>query len=168
MSKPKAGRPAFYKTPEELQAAVDRYFDSCKGTPVFDKRGLPVMIRPGVQKMAGEIPPTLAGLSHFLGYRDRQQFTRQRRRSVEFANVVALARLRVENYAESRLYDLDGYKGAAFVLKMCFGWQSDDPEPEQLPDVNVVIREPATEEAPQDAPTGDQGARVLLNVELMN
>ena len=126
MSKSKMGRPALYPTPEELQAAVDRYFDSCKGEPVFDETGAPVMLRPGVQKTIGKRPPTMAGLSLSLGFKDRRQFTYQKNRGAEFADVVALARLRVEMAVEERLFDAQGYSGAAFMLRTFFGWGKED------------------------------------------
>lgn len=126
MSKSKMGRPAFYKTPEELQTAVDRYFDSCKGEPVYDENGRPVVLSNGKLKRIGEKPPSMAGLSLSLGYKDRHQFTQQKYRNEEFARIVAVARLRIEQYAEERLFDAQGYSGAAFMLRNCFGWGKED------------------------------------------
>lgn len=144
----KMGRPPFYKTPEELRAAVDRFFESCEGTPVYDADGLPVMTRTGAQKMAGEIPPTISGLSLALGFRDRHTFTEQGKRSAAFMEVVQYARLRCEAYNEARLYDPETYRGAAFMLQACFGWGK-EKEPPTLPAVAVkVIDAPAAAAAP--------------------
>lgn len=40
----------------------------------------------------------------------------------EYRYVIGRARLRVENYAETRLFDRDGYSGVAFILKIAFNW----------------------------------------------
>ena len=121
--KTKKGRPPLYETPEQLQAAVDEYFNMCRGVPLYDKHGYPVMKRNGRQIRKGETPPTISGLSYYLGFKNRKQFTRQKKRSAGFRDVVSLARLRVENYWEESLYDMDSYRGAAFMLSMCFGWR---------------------------------------------
>lgn len=70
-------RPCLYETAEELQAAVDQYFIECKGKP------------------------TLSGLSHYLGFKNRQSFTRQKKQGWDFAGVVAIARMRCEMQADS-------------------------------------------------------------------
>lgn len=163
----KMGRPPFYGTPEELQAAVNRYFESCKGTPVFDENGLPVMTRAGTQKMTGETPPTITGLSRFLGFKDRHCFTRQRVRGAAFSEVVAIARLRVEAYTEARLFDPDAYKGAAFMLRTCFGWGKEEEPPAASPGVQVVIEAPAPDADPAPA-AGDLSPHTYTNIELYN
>lgn len=133
----KTGRPPFYKTPEELRAAVNRYFESCAGLPVYDADGLPVLTKDGEQVRAGETPPTMSGLSLALGFKDRHTFSEQAKRGAAFREVVQLARLRVENYAERRLYNPQSYRGAAFVLQACFGWQqkADTAAP---PEVRII------------------------------
>ena len=149
----KMGRPPFYKTPEELQAAVDRYFESCKGTPVFGADGLPVTTRTGAQKMAGEIPPTISGLSLALGFKDRHTFTEQGKRSAAFLEVVNIARLRVEAHNEARLFDPASYRGAAFILQACFGWGKEkEPETPPAVAVNVIEAPPADTAAAADDP----------------
>lgn len=121
-SRKRAGRPPRYETPESLQDAVERYFLHCMGTPVFDADGLPVVTRAGRQKVNGAIPLTISGLSAFLGFRDRHSFSMQAKRGAGFFKVVSIARLRIEAYAEERLYDPNSYNGAAFLLLRAFGW----------------------------------------------
>jgi len=167
----KMGRPPFYKTPDELRAAVDLFFESCKGTPVYDADGLPVTTRTGAQKMAGEIPPTISGLSLALGFKDRHTFTEQGKRSAAFLEVVQYARLRVEAYTEARLYDPASYRGAAFMLQACFGWGK-EKEPDALPAVAVkVIEAPPAETAAAAAPAADDPAMLPahgISIELLN
>lgn len=131
MSKRNRGRPPKYKTPDALRAAVDRYFESCAGVPGTDADGLPVMI--------GETPPTICGLSLALGFKDRRMFTEQRKRGPAFLEVVQYARLRVEEYAERRLYDPESFRGAAFVLQSCFGWGK-ATAPDALPEVRLIVQ----------------------------
>lgn len=69
--KNKCGRHPFYRTPEEMQEKIDRYFEECKGevlviegSPVFDKYGQPIIINAR--------PPTITGLAFALGFVSRQ------------------------------------------------------------------------------------------------
>ena len=41
------GRPPKYKTAEEMQAAIDAYFESCKGEPIIGGDGQPIMDKYG-------------------------------------------------------------------------------------------------------------------------
>lgn len=165
-SKKKPGRRPLYETPEQLQEAVDRYFESIKGKPLFDKKGQPVTDRHGVQKTDGK-PPTITGLSRFLGFQDRQTFTRQGNRSSAFNDVVSEARLRIEDFWECALYDGDTYQGAVFMLTMCFGWREgtmEDPLPSGCPLVQIINAPP---KKPEDG-TGEMMAVHTLNINLMN
>lgn len=165
-SKKKSGRRPLYETPEQLQEAVDRYFESIKGKPLFDKKGQPVTDRHGVQKTDGK-PPTMTGLSRFLGFKDRQTFTRQGNRSSVFNDVVSEARLRIEDFWEQALYNGDTYQGAVFMLTMCFGWRKNampDPLPDGVPLVQIINR--PMERAEDE--TGEKMAVHTLNINLLN
>ena len=164
------GRPAFYKTPEALQAAVDRYFDSCKGTPVFDRNGAPVMLRAGVQKKIGEIPPTISGLAAALGFADRHTFSAQAKRGTAWLEVVRYGRLRIEASAEERLYDPQSYRGAAFVLENCFGWNASKEQPAVFPKVQIKIVDLVDTPA-DDPPEPEQGKQIPAHnarIDLLN
>ena len=140
--KGKRGRPPLYKTPEELQAAVDRYFESCKGVPAFDKDGMPITNRSGLQRYTGGKPPTLSGLALFLGYKNRQTFTRQKNRNEEFRDIVLTAHLRCEEFWERALMDESSYDGASFILLTAFGWSKKKIEDVTQPGiVHIVNRE---------------------------
>lgn len=117
-----------YADPEELRKRVEEYFESCmgmkyyKGKPMFDIDGNPIH---------GQIRPfTLSGLSRYLG------ICRNTLKSYEFKSKAGLippeyyeiiqeARMRVQEYAEERLYDKDGSTGARFVLEAGFGWMTE-------------------------------------------
>lgn len=116
-------RKPLYDTPEELQAAVDAYFRHCAGVPVFDSDGFPVKDAHGREVRKGAIPPTVTGLSLFLGFASRKGLHRQGERGPEWRFVVQRARARCELYTEERLYYCDTYKGAAYMLIRAFGWR---------------------------------------------
>lgn len=122
MEKRKRGRPAFYATPADLQRKVDEYFDDCAGELIVGNDGAPVLDRQGKPQYRGRHPPTMTGLAVYCGFTNRSLFARQKKRGHGFAAVVEQARLRVEQYAEMRLYDSDGYRGAVFTLQVNFGW----------------------------------------------
>lgn len=114
-----------YQTPEELQQKVDEYFKSCEGyryyqgKPMYDAKGRP---------LKGQIEPyTISGLSRYLGIQPQTllRYQIQARAGFiepEFVDIIEDAKLRIQEYAEKRLYDRDGSSGARFVLEAGFGW----------------------------------------------
>jgi hypothetical protein len=118
------GRLAF-SSAEELQAAVDQYFDSC-------------LVIGEVDEESGDLPafkilrpPTLVGLSAALGI-NRRTLLRYGDKG-ELSHVVSRARERVEEFAEMMLYSKEGHRGAAFTLAVNFGWgREDDDGPDDL------------------------------------
>lgn len=116
-----------YATAQELKEKIDEYFNSCygskyyKGRLVFDADGNPAI---------GQVEPfTISGLARHLGIsRDtlKQYETRALMGEIpyDYAEVVRDARMRVQEYAEKRLYDKEGSAGARFVLEAGFGWMT--------------------------------------------
>ena len=122
MSENKVGRPATYKTVEEMQVRIDAYFNSCYGEYVrddegnleTDKHGFPVMTKPR--------PLTITGLALALGFSGRQALLNYEDKP-EFMDTIKRAKSRIEQYAEERLFDKDGVNGAKFNLSNNFkGW----------------------------------------------
>lgn len=118
----KRGRPLKYKTKEELQTAIDKYFKDCDGEmlkdadgqTIFDKFGQPVFIHVK--------PPTVTGLALALGFSTRLSLINYQGRK-EFMNTITRAKSYIEAYAEGRLFDRDGVNGAKFSLSNNFkGW----------------------------------------------
>ena len=129
------------KTPEQLQALVDAYFEECAGVATRTKDGNLVVNEYG--RVCYDIaphPPTMAGLSYFCGFAYQEGFGRQKRRGAAFKAVVDRARLRVENYLETALYDRNSISGAKFNLICNFGWNAKDDEPEPA-GINIIIRQ---------------------------
>lgn len=90
----KTGRPAKYNSAEELQKAIDTYWE-------------------------GTDRPTITGLALHLGFESRQSFY-DYEKSGEFSYIIKRARLNVESVYESNLHSGNA-AGSIFALKN-FGW----------------------------------------------
>ena len=88
--KSKGGRPLLFKTPDELQEAVDAYFDN-------------------------ELRPTLAGLAVHIGVGRKTLYNYDKRD--EFLHIIKKAREKVEAIYESRLIYEQSPTGVIFALK---------------------------------------------------
>lgn len=93
-----AGTPR-YKTAAEMQAKIDEYFTERDGRPI-----------------------TLSGLALHLGFLSRQSLLNYKHKNKAFLDTITRAKLRCESYAEERLFDRDGQRGAEFSLRCNFGW----------------------------------------------
>lgn len=115
-------RPLKYKTVDELQAAIDQYFNACKGEVLLDDKGSVVTDKHGRPIIIDAEPPTVTGLAFALGFSSRQSLLNYQGRKA-FLDTITRAKLRCEAYAEGRLYDRDGSRGAEFSLKYNFRWE---------------------------------------------
>lgn len=94
-------RPLKYKTVQELEAAIDDYFERRHGVAV---------------------PPTVAGLALWLGFEDRQSIYDYKDRPA-FSCTIKKAIMRIEEFAETQLLSGEGSStGAIFWLKN-HGWK---------------------------------------------
>lgn len=109
------GRPLTYATPEDMQNAIDAYFDDCKGKLAHDSEGQPIVTKLGYLYEIPPKPPTVTGLALALGFNSRTSLLNYQDKK-EFMNTVTRAKAKVEEYAESRLFDKDGANGAKFSL----------------------------------------------------
>lgn len=118
-----AGRPPRYKTVEEMQAKIDAYFIACAGEPLLDETGTAVTDKYGELVIIGAHPPTVTGLALALGFTGRQALLNYQAKK-QFMDTITRAKSRCEEYAESRLYDRDGARGAQFSLEHNFRWNT--------------------------------------------
>ena len=116
-------RPLKYKTVDELQAAIDQYFEDCKGKPRLGEYGSAVTDKHGNPIIVDSKPPTITGLALALGFTNRQTLLNYQGKK-QFLDTITRAKARCEEYAESRLYDRDGANGAQFSLKYNFRWDA--------------------------------------------
>lgn len=93
-----AGRPPFYKTPEELKKKADEYFE----------------LRDAMNK-----PYTITGLTLHLGFESRQSFYRYEK-DAKFSYTIKSLRTKVENSYEENLHG-NNVTGSIFALKN-MGW----------------------------------------------
>ena len=125
------GRPPMYKSKEEIQEKIDKYFEKCEGKVLEDKDGNPILNKYGGVIIIGSKPPTVTGLALALGFSTRQSLLNYQAQD-EFLDTITRAKSRVEQYAEERLFDRDGSNGAQFSLKNNFkGWNADKKEENQ-------------------------------------
>lgn len=132
---PSKGMARKFVSPEHLQCMVAEYFESCNG-PLIDKWGQLVYDRQGNLVKVQVKPYTVSGLSLYLGI-STQTFRKYKSGQIDdilsemraetddtltFARVLHRAKQTIEAYAESRLYDKDGQRGAQFVLDCQFNW----------------------------------------------
>lgn len=121
-SENKVGRPATYKTVEEMQEKIDAYFNSCMGEYITDEEGNLMTDKLGFPVMSKPRPLTITGLALALGFSGRQSLLNYEDKE-EFMDTIRRAKSRIEQYAEERLFDKDGVNGAKFNLSNNFkGW----------------------------------------------
>lgn len=71
----------------------------------------------------GEGKPTIAGISYYLGFADKESFSSQAKRGPDWAHTVARARLRIESWLEGKLSDKNYATGGLIMaLKNNYGW----------------------------------------------
>ena len=121
------GRPRKFQSVEEMQVAIDAYFEKC------DARMVEVVVREGKNSHIEEIndpaPYTVTGLARELGI-DRRTLLRYETEDRkdefgdEFRPTIKAARERVQENLEFRLYDGHGYgPGNIFGLKNNYDWR---------------------------------------------
>lgn len=129
-----------FNSPEEMQEKIDAYFADCKGEVVTDKCGEPILNKYGEPVILGAKPLTVTGLALALGFTTRQALLNYQARG-EFRQIIETAKLKIENYAEMRLYDKDGCNGARFNLQNNFrAWDADKPQDngKKAPAINII------------------------------
>ena len=145
-------RPKIYDTPKKMQKAIDKYFEDCQGKPLKDEKGNVLTSKNGNPILMGARAPTVTGLALALGFNSRQALLNYQARP-EFNDTITRAKTRCEEYAESRLYDRDGARGAEFSLKYNFKWEdpktSAPPEdPDEADPLSKSLKELAKELEP--------------------
>ena len=68
-----------------------------------------------------------------MGFNSRNTLLEYQKKP-EFKDTITRAKTKIEAYAESRLYDKDGVRGAEFTLRCNYGWRDKQ-------DINLKIVE---------------------------
>ena len=148
-----------FPTPELMQEAIDRYFEDCKGEQVTDAEGNPLFNKFGEPIFVGSKPLTVTGLALALGLSSRRALLDYQGRG-KYKEIVEAAKLRIENYAEMRLYDKDGWNGAKFNLQNNFRhWDADRAaqDDKKGPAINIICDIPRVS---AKAPDGEPGMSI--------
>ena len=104
------GNPPLYETAEDLQKAINDYFNtSCDKKTLYTKEGIPYEVE----------APTISGLCYFLGYASRQSFYDLEKHE-RYSYTIKKARLFIEKIYEQELR-FGNTTGAIFALKN-MGW----------------------------------------------
>ena len=120
------GRPLKYKTVEELERLMDKYFLSCWkqkidmfGNPIFvkDSRGKKTKTKVMVQSE----PYTITDLATAIGM-NRQMLIEYEKKD-EFGDTIKRAKQLCHGYAERQLFIGKNPTGAIFNLKNNYGWR---------------------------------------------
>lgn len=135
---------------------MDAYFQSCRGSPLYDQEGNPALDKQGLPIMVGATPPTVSGLALALGFLGRRELLHYRGKK-KYRETVERAKLRVEEYCESQLFDKDRRQGAEFALRSNFQWGQETEEGRKKPEdsgggviLMPEIREESQDRAPQE------------------
>jgi hypothetical protein len=122
-----AGKKAKYGTPQEMQKKIDEYFSKYENRePLTDSKGKVLQDKDGNIVYKGGMP-TSSGLALYLGFTSRCSLFDYAQKPT-FADVIRLAKLRLEAFWEP-LLATKNYQGAKyFCSNMNDGWQ----EPEAL------------------------------------
>jgi hypothetical protein len=134
------GRPTAYKTPETLQAAIDKYMSDKGYQPVITKNAETGKNEYATDKYGRTAytnnPPTTAGLAHYLGYASRQSLYDKAKTDDSFSYVIKRVILFIEAYHEANLSLRDKPTGSIFWLKN-HQW-TDKQEIEHSGSVNII------------------------------
>ena len=136
------GRPPKYKNVEEIEDKIEQYFAICEGEPLLDNEGKPVVNKYGYPCwIKPPKPPTVTGLALALGFTTRLSLLNYQDKK-EFMNTITRAKSKIEEYAESRLFDRDGSNGAQFSLRNNFkGWNGEqEKSQDEMEKLDEIIR----------------------------
>ena len=136
------GRPPKYKNVEEIEEKIEQYFAICEGEPLLDNEGKPVVNKYGYPCwIKPPKPPTVTGLALALGFTTRLSLLNYQDKK-EFMNTITRAKTKIEEYAESRLFDRDGSNGAQFSLRNNFkGWNGEqEKSQDEMKKLDEIIR----------------------------
>lgn len=125
------GEKMAFNSPEELEIAVNDYFQSCY-TYKLDKNGNIMYDRNGEPIKYLSKPFTISGLAYHIGISTKtfnrycsgvfDAGTEDLPGSKSYKKILVRARQKVESFAEENLYNKNAQLGARFVLDAAFGW----------------------------------------------
>ena len=104
-----------YRSVDELEKAIDEYFELCSGKPLRDDDGVILLDKNGNPRYI-EVPepPTIEGLALHLDV--TPQTISNYAKNEDYFDAINRARIRCLAYISKRSMDKDGVQGAKFML----------------------------------------------------
>jgi len=118
-----------YTSPKKLEKAINSYFKG-KSSPILDKNGN--VIRDELDRPIYTVvqPYTITGLAHSLKLSSREELYGFK--DPKMQALVNRAILKIEEYAEEKLFFKDSISGAKLFLEVNFNrWQIQPPKEEK-------------------------------------
>ena len=122
-------------TLNELKRRIDDYFKS-RLAPVTDKNGIPLTDEDGkiIQKIV--LPYTLTGLALAVGCESREELLSFD--NPDMARFVKMSIMKVEEYAEERLFSKEAFSGVKLFLSVNFDrWRDGTDTSDELDGYNI-------------------------------
>lgn len=126
------GRPLKFKTIQELEEKIEKYFSDCNG------REKDVILKNGqIAKICEPRPYTITGLALALDtsretlldyeetYANRGETEEEKEYWQSFSDAIKKAKLRCQNYAEEQLFSGKQATGSIFNLKNNYKWKDE-------------------------------------------
>lgn len=122
-------------SPQQLQKKIDAYFESCIGY-LYDWKTHEILVDKDGNYERGLVKPyTTTGLAMAIGV-NRSMLLGYSEDEINalgvpmdddyegptYGEIVRLARDRIQEFAETKLYERDGFNGGKFVLDTSFNW----------------------------------------------
>lgn len=151
-TKSKGGRPRKFQDLEELQAAIDAYFDSCYAEVIVkDKDGHACIDEDGtvMREMQQVEPFTITGLALALDtsretLMDVENSNGPYSEDKRYSDAIKKAKLRCQQYAERHMFQARNPAGAIFALKN-YGWRDTQDINHTLDGLEIVVGLPKPE-----------------------
>lgn len=122
-------RPRRWKKVDDMQKAIDAYFESCKTEFLRDDDGQIVRNSKGDAIILSQRRPTVAGLALALGFCSRQSLLNYLQRDDDdnkpFVDTITRAKLQIEDATAQAAFERDSARGACFLLQNGFGYREE-------------------------------------------
>jgi hypothetical protein len=112
----KRGRPPKFKNPQDLEAKIKEYFDSCWVDKVIETENKETGETTTTNIRYQDRPYTVAGLASYLGFLSRQSMWDYEQKE-KFSYLIKEARIKIEMNVEEQLISGKNAAGPIFWLK---------------------------------------------------
>lgn len=118
----------------EVKKRVGEYFDS-RLTPVYDKNGNIILDENGEVLKKTTLPYTLTGLALAVGLDSREELFKFE--DPEIDRYLRMSAMKVEEYAEERLFSKEAFSGVKLFLAVNFDRWGDGVSEDEIDDYSI-------------------------------